>query len=258
METLTHQLQLAKDENERTNAELSKKSEEYSNYRRDKHTEVVQLQSELDSVKQTHNQTLSTLRTLQTSHNSQSQQLSQALQKVHDLTSQLADQEAKYSSEASNLRRLVQMMEERENQAKELVAGIERDWEGLGEKAAASEAKLREALEEEQRRSKELEEDLEEMRGVLDRVNAGELPVPSASFGSPNASSESLFGISPGIAMINRMQKSGKTFTEVYADYVRMQGELAAKTRDMDNMDRTLTAVLSELEEKVWRSFLIK
>lgn len=209
----------------------------------------MQLQSELDAVKQTHNQTLSTLRTIQSSHNSQSQQLSQALQKVHDLTSQLADQEAKYSSEATNLRRLVQMMEEREDQAKELVSGIERDWEGLGEKAAASEQKLRDALEEEQRRSKELEEDLEDLRAVLERVNSGELPVPSGT--SPNVSSESLFGFSPGISMINRMQKSGKTFTEVYADYVRMQGELANKTRELEGLDRTLADVLARLEESV-------
>ena len=209
---------------------LSKKTEDYSNYRRDKHTELVQLQSELDAVKQSYNQTLTNLRTIQTSHNKQSQQLSQALQKVNDLQNQLADQEVKYSSEAANLRRLVQMMEERESQAKELVAGIEKDWEGLGEKAAENEQKLRDTLEAEQKRTRELEEELDEMKSVLDRVNSGELPIASATRTSPNASSDSLFGLSSNISMINRIQKSSKTFTEVYAEYVRMQGEIAKKT----------------------------
>ncbi|KAI5123451.1 hypothetical protein M0805_008822 [Coniferiporia weirii] len=251
VETLTHQLQLARDENERTNSELSKKSEEFSTYRRDKHTEIVQLQSELDALKQTHNQTMNTLRSLQSSHNSQSHQLSQTLQKVHDLTSQLADQDAKYSSEAANLRRLVQMMEEREGQAKRLVAGIEKDWQDLGEKAAASEQKLRDALEEEQQRSIELERELEDMKVVMDRINRGELPLPSAErTSSPNASMDGLFNLSPGLAMLNRMQKSGKTFTEVYAEYVKMQSELTTKTLEIDRLDRTLTDVLAELEER--------
>ncbi|KAL5524681.1 MLP1_8 [Sanghuangporus sanghuang] len=249
VETLTHQLQLVKDENERANAELTKKTEEYSTYRRDKHTELVQLQAELDAVKQSYNQTLTNFRTLQTSHNKQNQQLSQSLQKVQDLQNQLADQEAKYSSEAANLRRLIQMLEERENQTKELVAGIEKDWEGLGQKAAENEQKLHEALEAEQQRTKELEEELEELRSVLNRINSGELPIPSAAQASPNVSADSLFNFSPNISMINRMQKSGKTFTEVYAEYVRMQGELAKKQRDMENLDRTLGGVLAELEE---------
>ena len=51
--------------------------------------------------------------------------------------------------------------------------------------------------------------------------------------------------------MINRMQKSGKTFTEVYADYVRMQSELSMKTSEIDRLDRTLAEVLAELEERV-------
>ena len=142
-------------------------------------------------------------------------------------------------------------MEERESQAKELVAGIEKDWEGLHEKAAENEKKLRDALEAEQKRTRELEEELDEMKSVLDRVNSGELPIPSATRTSPNVSSDSLFGLSPNISMINRMQKSGKTFTEVYAEYVKMQGEIANKQRNIDHLQSSLSGVLAELEEAV-------
>ena len=108
--------------------------------------------------------------------------------------------------------------------------GIEKDWEGLHEKAAENEKKLRDALEAEQKRTRELEEELDEMKSVLDRVTSGELPIPSGTRTSPNVSSDSLFGLGSNISMINRIQKSGKTFTEVYAEYVRMQGEIARKT----------------------------
>lgn len=248
VETLTHQLKLSQDESERTNAELSKKIEEYSIYRRDKHTEIVQLQSELDSLKQDHNQTLSTLRTLQSSHNSQTQQLSHALQKVQDLTGQLADQDAKYSSEAANLRRLVQMMEDREAQSKQLVESIERDWDGLSAKAAARERKLREELEEEQQKVVALKTELDETKAVVDRISRGELPLPPVERAPPAGS---LSSMSPGLALLSRVQKSGKTFTEVYSNYIRMESELAQKTAEVDRLDRTLAEVIGELEERV-------
>lgn len=253
---MTHQLQLTSEESERINTELSKKAEEFSAYRREKHAEIVQLQSELDSLKQTYNQTSNSLRSLQSSHSSQSRQLSQALQKVEDLTGQLVDQDAKYSSEAANLRRLVQMMEERETQAKLLVEGIEKDWEDLGVKAATREQTLREALEEEQSKVADLEKELDDMKLVMGKINRGELPLPSIesrplTAGTADSSSNSLLGLSPGLAMITRMQKSGKTFTEVYTEYVNLQDELAKRSLEMERMDRALHDVLADLEEKV-------
>ena len=148
--------------------------------------------------------------------------MSQALQKVQDLTGQLADQEAKYSSEAANLRRLVQMMEEREAQSKQLVEGIERDWDGLSAKAAARERKLREELEEEQQKVEALKTELEETKAVVDKISRGELPLPPVD--RPATPSNSLAGMSPGLALLSRVQKSGKTFTEVYSGYIRISG----------------------------------
>lgn len=227
VETLTQQLHLSKDENERISTELNSKLEEFSKYRQDKHTELVRLQSSLDSLTQTHNQTLSQLRSLQSSHNAQSSQLSQALQKVQDLTGQLADQEAKYSSETANLQRLVRMMEERETHAKQLVSGIEKDWEGLHAAAAERERELSNALEEEQQRRDTLEKDLEDMRTVLDKINRGELPTPGAErMGAlvlASDASAGMFQMSPSLALIDSMQKSGKSFTDVFKEYAELQ-----------------------------------
>jgi nucleoprotein TPR len=73
----------------------------------------------------------------------------EALARVQDLTGQLTEQEAIYSSEASGLKRLVAMMEEREKQAKEIVEGIERESAGVGDRAARREAALREDIDNE-------------------------------------------------------------------------------------------------------------
>ncbi|KAJ7689165.1 hypothetical protein B0H17DRAFT_1012272 [Mycena rosella] len=248
LESLTQQLQLSQSEAERTNAELIAKSEEYSKHRRGKHAELVTLQANFDSLTQTHASTQATLKALQSAHTAQTHQLTQALARVQDLTGQLADQEATYASEASGLRRLVGMMEERETKAKEIVDNIELEWAGVGEKAERREAALRDEVESERKAREEAEKRTEQLEEVLERMGRGDLPVPGQR--ALDFTADGMMGLSPTVAMVSKAQRSGKTFTEVYADYVRLQEEFAKKCTEYDRMDQTLSAVLSQIEER--------
>ncbi|KAF4577004.1 hypothetical protein EYR36_004990 [Pleurotus pulmonarius] len=258
LETLNQQLDLAQSEVERTNAELSTKSEEFAKYRREKHTEIVSLQAQCDSLTQSNLSAQTTLKALQSSHSSQSHQLTQTLARVQDLTGQLAEQEATYASEASGLRRLVAMMEEREKQAKAIVEGIESEWADVGDKAEKREATLKEEIERERKSREVAEKRVDELETVLDRMNRGELPILGGSPGTPMRTpggptdplTQSMMGLSPTVAMASKAQRSGKTFTEVYADYVRLQEQFAQKCSEYDHMDRTLSAVLAQIEER--------
>lgn len=269
LDSLTQQLQLAKDEAERTSADLLAKSDEFAKYRRAKHAELVQLQAAHDSLVQTHAATESTLKALQSSYASQSHQLSQALTRIQDLTGQLAEQEATYSSEAAGLRRLVEMMEEREAQSKAIVENIEKEWAGVGDRAERREVVLREEIEAQRQRAEEAENRVSELQKILDRLDRGEFPIPGAPRGSapstpargfpstPGNTSgdflgmEGMMGLSPTVAMASRAQRGGKTFTEVYADYVKLQDEYARKCAEYDHMDQTLASVLAQIEERV-------
>ncbi|KAG1780540.1 hypothetical protein EV702DRAFT_1078352 [Suillus placidus] len=248
IDSLTQQLQLAQSEVERATAELSSKTEEHAKYRRTKHAEFATLQAAHDSLTQQHSASESCL--------------TQALARVQDLTGQLAEQEAAFTSEASGLRRLVNIMEEREKQAKEIVEGIEREWAGVGERAERREAVLHAEVEKEKRAREEAERKVDQLETVLERMNRGELPVASRGTPVPGtpatparnstqaAGMEGMLGLSPTVAMVSRAQKTGKTFTEVYADYVRLQDEFAKKSAEYDHMDRTLSAVLAQIEER--------
>lgn len=109
------------------------------------------------------------------------------------------------------------MMEERETQTKQIVDGLEKDWEGMSKKAVARERELRLELEEEHRKVEVLEKQLDDMQLVMDKMNQGELPL-FPTFGTPGSSRGMSEGISqddftnfsPGLAMVSRMQKSGK------------------------------------------------
>lgn len=265
IDSLTQQLQLAKDESERTSNDLIAKSEEYSKYRRTKHAEFAQLQAAHDTLVQTHTSAESTLKSLQSAHSQQSHQLTQALARIQDLNGQLAEQEATYSSEAAGLRRLIQMMEEREIQAKSIVENIESEWSSVGERSERREAVLREEIDAQRERAEEAERRLSNLEKVMDRMDRGEFPVPDASQPGtparglstpartpiPDFLTQGMMGLSPTVAMASRVQRGGKTFTEVYADYVKLQEEFAKKSLEYDHMDRTLSSVLTQIEERV-------
>ncbi|KAF5340774.1 hypothetical protein D9611_007504 [Ephemerocybe angulata] len=252
VDTLQQQLQLAQAEAERASGELTSKAEEYAKYRRTKHAEMLQLQSAHDTLQQELTSTSASLKALQSVHKSQSDQLSQALSKVQALTSQVAEQESKYASEANNLRRLIGMMEERETQAKEIVENIEHEWATVGEKAERREQVLKQEIERERRGREEAEKRVDNLETVIRRMGHGDLPIPGTPFRTPGgvASLEGMMGISPTVALASKSQKGGKTFTEVYADYVRLQEEHAAKCLEHEQMERTLTHVLAEIEER--------
>ena len=270
---MTQQLELAKTEAERTSAELVAKSEEFSKYRRAKHVELAELQAAHDSLTQAHASTESSHKALQSAHTTQTRQLTEALTRIQSLKGQLAEQEATYSSEAAGLRRLVSMMEEREKQAKAIVDSIEKDYEGVNDKAERREAVLREEIENQRQRAEDAEKRVEELQAVLDRMDRGEFPIPAFAGsisapgtpargisvstpvrnGSPSADllSSGMFGLSPTVAMASRAQRGGKSFTEVYSDYIKLQEEFSRKCAEYDHMDRTLSAVLAQIEERV-------
>ncbi|KAI9059234.1 hypothetical protein FKP32DRAFT_1606262 [Trametes sanguinea] len=61
---------------------------------------------------------------------------------------------------------------------------------------------------------------------------------------------QGMLGLSPTVAMASRAQRGGKSFTEVYSDYIKLQEEYARKCAEFDHMDRTLSAVLAQIEER--------
>lgn len=151
------------------------------------------------------------------------------------------------------------MMEEREKQAKEIVGEIEKEWAGVGERSERREAALREDVERERKARENAEKRAIQLESVLDRMGRGELPIlgratpgtPSRTPGVQDLMTEAMIGLSPTVAMASKAQRSGKTFTEVYADYVRLQEDYAKKSAEYDHMDRTLSAVLAQIEERV-------
>ena len=138
------------------------------------------------------------------------------------------------------------MMEEREAQAKSIVDNIEKEWADVGDRAERREVVLREEIEAERQRAEAAEKQVADLQKVLDRMDRGEFPVPISGAGESASApgtpvrqvpvtpirngtpgndilTSGMMGLSPTVAIASRVQKGGKTFTEVYADYVKLQ-----------------------------------
>ncbi|KAH9169938.1 hypothetical protein EDB89DRAFT_1980725 [Lactarius sanguifluus] len=258
LDSLTQQLQLAKDEADRTSKELAKKSEDFANYRHEKHASHSQLQSAHDALKEEYASKEGTLKVLQDAHNVQSRQLTQSLTRQQDLSARIAEQDATYASEVAGLRRLIEMVEAREAQSKAIVENVEQEWEAVNERADRRESALREQVDRERLRTEAAEARIEELERVLEKVNHGEFPVPAPGTSAPSTPArgstdilmQGIMSLSPTVAIASRAQRTGKTFTEVYADHVRLQDEYAKKCAEYDRMDRTLAQVLAQIEER--------
>jgi len=178
---------------------------------------------------------------------------------VQDLSGRIAEQEVTYTSEVAGLRRLIEMVEAREAQSKAIVENVEEEWATVNERVDRREAVLREQVERERSRTEAAEMRVEELERVLEKVNRGEFPVPAPGSsvpstparGSTDILTQSMMDLSPTVAMASRAQRSGKTFTEVYADHIRLQDEYGKKNAEYDRMARTLAQVLAQIEERV-------
>jgi nucleoprotein TPR len=255
LDSLSQQLQLA---NEAPHLQGTRqKIGRLAKYRHEKHSALAQLQSSYDALQEAHASTEGTLKALRSAHNAQSQQLSQSLARVQDLSGRIAEQ-TRHTSEVAGLRRLIEMVEAREAQSKAIVENVEQEWATVNERVDRREAALRDQMERERSRTEAAEARIEELE-CLEKVNRGEFPIPAPGSSVPSTPArgpadiltQGMMDLSPTVAMASRAQRSGKTFTEVYADHIRLQDEYAKKNAEYDRMARTLAQVLAQIEERV-------
>ncbi|KZS93210.1 hypothetical protein SISNIDRAFT_104297 [Sistotremastrum niveocremeum HHB9708] len=250
IQTLEQQLDHAQSSSKSYSEEVATKSEEFSKFRREKHAEIVSLQSSLDSLNTAYSGVQATLQSVQETYGRQNQQLTQATQKVSQLEAQLADQAASFRSESANQERLIELLERRNEQARTRVQEVESEWETMVKTAEERESSLVADLERQKKRGDQLEAVVEELRAEKERAAEGELALLNEETTPGVNRDRGFFTLSPAAGVAARLQKSGKTFTEVYTDYVRIQGELAGSQSEARRLQDLLSQVLADIEER--------
>ena len=153
--------------------------------------------------------------------------------------------EANFVREMGAMRRLVEMLEKREEERKVRVEEVERGLEDERRSHEEREEELREKLSCERERSDGLELRCTEMREALERPSSYGRDDGDVSM-SPGS-----FALSPSAQMAARGQKSGRSYAEVYGEYIRMEEELARERAESKRLGECLSQILGDIEERV-------
>lgn len=164
----------------------------------------------------------------------------ETIKSLASVRDELAASGANFASEMGSMERLVELMRKREEERKVRVEELEQELVDDRTLRQDTEDQLRQELADERDRNDELEGQYEVLRTALDREGQ------DSSMSSPVGS----FALSPAAQLAASSQKSGRSYAEVYGEYVRMQEELAAERKETRRLQGYLTEVLADLAER--------
>lgn len=238
-------------------AELERGRSEWSTFRREKHAEVVRLQGELESKTIEEKATKTSLETLRKAHEQLKTRHEETLGELAKVREELGANESHFATEMASMRRLVDLMEKREAERKKRVEDVEKALEQERAAMQEQEVAIRDELDRERDRADNLESRNAELREALERGNASQL-VGRDVFGTPESPAPApngagSFVLSPSGQLAVRGQKNGRSYAEIYGEYIKMEEELANERAETKRLNEVLAQILADIEERVSR-----
>ncbi|CCA67827.1 hypothetical protein PIIN_01651 [Serendipita indica DSM 11827] len=231
--TLEQQINLLQESNDSLNNELSNQLSRYTELRRAQR-----------------------LRAIQSTNHEMERKLNEALEKNRDLQSEEAANKRAFQEEMQACKDLLEKYERIADDAKTRIAEIEREEEIIRRELTKREETLLAQADRERERADSAERKVEELEEVLQRAQAGEFSMAETSFnramtpGSPAPGGVSSLMLSPTASIVSKLQRGGRSITEVYADYVRLQKELQQEKQEKQRLETTLNDIFNEIQDR--------
>lgn len=245
--------------------EQDRERESWSSWRREKNELIAQLQSQVDAAAGATRAAESTISALRKESAEAATRIERLAGQVRDAETRLATQEGAFAREMEAMRKLSQLNEQR---ARDLQAAFEEAEKGLvraqGDRDAAREAaeKIRGQVEEQVRalesqlgsKTKEAEE-LRARLAEVDALVGGEIEreaTGSSATSLVRASKrhENLGTLSRTAEIAESMRRGGKSFTEIYAEYVTLQTQVTSIRLENTRLQTHIQHILQEVEDR--------
>lgn len=241
-------------------AELERGRSEWSSYRREKHAEITQLQSQLEAKTIEEKNSRTSLETLKRVHDQLKDKHNETISELAKVREELVTNEGNFTTEMASMRRLVELMEKREEERKKRVEDVEKALDEERNALAEKEDELRDQLLQERERGDTLEVKYQELREALERGGGQRDGGAGADYipGTPGSVVSDSFALSPSAQLAVRGQKSGRSYAEIYGEYIRMEEELAKERAETKRLSEILTQILGDIEERVSLVFCVK
>jgi len=249
--TLEQQISLHEQSNEQLNVELSKQLARHAELRKSTTEEVSRLQSQLDQKVSECDEVSERYRTLKNTHSNLDRKLHETLNKNRELQLEAAEASRTFQEELQAYKQVLEQHERMSTETKARIHEIEREETALRETLLNREAALINQAARERERSSSLQSKVEELEGIIHKMQSGDLPIP----GTPNAPGtpgpDGSLILSPTASVVARLQRGGRSITEVYADYVRIQKELQQEKQEKHRLETTLNDIFNEIQDRV-------
>lgn len=249
--------------------ELEESRMGWQKFRTDSHQEISRLQTELDKLTHAHEHLTASNTALQTQRTSLQEQLNEALEKNKDISHRHIEAEAAFQKEIDLQKRVTQMMDQRDKDRSRRMEEIESEWNTRRTELEEREKALDDELGRERARYNELEKKLAQNQSVLDNVLAsetsnfdfsdeghsnGDITLGNATPGSPlnrrRNGSALRNGLSPAAAMVNNLQRSGKSLTQIYTEKMLLEEQLAESKDENLRLSECLATIMGEIQDK--------
>lgn len=253
-QTLQHELQLLKNNNDWLESDVKSKTEELQKFRKEKNAQISSLQKELDEALSNAASEQKTNEALRERLAEVSQKNETFLQSIQELKEQAVIREESFRGEMETQQRLTRLYQEACESAKARVAELDRQ---VGEEQhrvsvevgrLQEERKEREAAE---RKIMELEVQIERLEADIATLSSNQPAYPQ-NMGSParpgtpmRNGGAATIPFSPAAA---RLQKAGISMTQLYADYNAAKTELDAERRRNDKLQHSFDELIHDLE----------
>lgn len=232
-------------------SELERGRLEWSESRRENHAELVRIQTELENhITEEHNAKTS-LASLKLSHDSLTNRHLDSIQNLSKVREELAASQNNFTNEMGSMKRLVEMMEGREVERIARLEEVERGLEDERSGRIEREVELMEDLRVEKERSDSLELRCAEMRDALERGVTSYTGAYPHEEEQASPSVRGSFVLSPSAQMAVNSQKSGRSYAEVYGEYIRMQEDLLREKAETARLGDCLAQIMGDIEERV-------
>ena len=147
----------------------------------------------------------------------------------------------------STSQRLNELLQQREEETRSRLDEVEREWELAQADLQMTRNSYEGEIAKERQRADALDSRVKELRDFADRL---------ASSGAPVYAEEDVFGTplprSPSASNVAyKMQKAGgKSYTEIYTSYIRMQEELTIERAESQRLSEALSDILAEIQNR--------
>lgn len=219
--------------------ELDRALSEHAEFRRSKAAELATAQAQRDTAQANcvaAEEKAASLRSLLSAKESALEEISR---QRHALATELAEREARFTSEVEGLKRTEEALRRMANEATAHAESLQHDLLGAQEATATVEARIAQATEElrlqvEQTRSllSQREEELQQLRQLLDEAT--------------------LIGdLSPSASAVQQAQRTGRSLADVYSETVRLRAQLLSAEQEKERLRSALTDICADIEQRV-------